>query len=103
MEKLKVYLPKTLNEKFEMLRSWIAEFVSLNLNQYKLNVNNNELILENLVNNEIVVFTKSETKSKLTLKSVFYISDKTFNKTNSLTERTIYKFLYGNKARFLPL
>ena len=103
MENLNVYLPKTLDEKYVMLSAWLQEFVSADTNNYSLTENDDHLILENLSNNERVVFTKSDHKNADKSESVFYISDKTFNKTNSITERTIYKYLYGNKARFLPV
>tara|TARA_R110001606_G_scaffold24223_3_gene80437 strand:- start:15722 stop:16588 length:867 start_codon:yes stop_codon:yes gene_type:complete len=102
MEKLSVYLPKNVEEKFEMLKNWIQEFVDVNSKNYQLEVQGNELLLRNLDNDENVIFTKSELKIADKSISVFYLVDKTFNKINSLTERTIYKFLYGNKARFLP-
>ena len=103
MDKLTVYLPKTIEEKFEMLKIWIQEFVHANSKEYQLEVKADELLLKNLANNENVIFTKGESKLADKSVSIFYLVDKTFNKTNSLTERTIYKFLYGNKARFLPL
>jgi acetyltransferase-like isoleucine patch superfamily enzyme len=103
MENLKVYLPKTLEEKFMMLENWMQEFVILNAEDYIFEVKEDQLILTNLNNFEVVIFTKSETKWSDKSKSIFYIADKTFNKNNSLTERAIYKFLYGNKARFLPV
>jgi acetyltransferase-like isoleucine patch superfamily enzyme len=103
MENLKVYLPKTLDEKHDMLKNWLEEFVSLNAQDYKLKVSKNELTLENINNNNFVIFTKSKVKLTDNSISIFYLTDKTFNKTNTLTERTIYRFLYANKARFLPV
>jgi acetyltransferase-like isoleucine patch superfamily enzyme len=102
MEKLQVYLPKTDDEKFIMLKVWIEEFIGLNPADYNLKHIDENMIIENLSNGELVVFTKSNVKSLDKSKSIFYIFDKTFNKTNSLAERYIYKFLYNNKARFLP-
>ncbi|AIN75073.1 hypothetical protein O8E88_001170 [Flavobacterium psychrophilum] len=103
MEKANFYLSKTLNEKFEMLRLWLEEYVTINNVSYKLNTSNDTLILSNLKNSEQVLFTTLEAKQSDKSKSVFYLSDKTFNKTNIISEREIYKFLYNNKARFLPL
>jgi len=101
LEHLTVYLAKTLDEKFLMLRDWMEEFVAIH-NEYKIAVLEDELILEKVDSEDIVVFTKAELKIKDKSKSIFYLRDKTFNKTNSLAERTVYKFLYANKARFLP-
>ncbi|WP_294958164.1 hypothetical protein [uncultured Flavobacterium sp.] len=102
MEHVKFYLPKTIDEKFDMLKTWMEEFVKINIETFKLEVNKNELVLFNLKENENVILTKSETKSIDLKQSIFYLFDKTFNKTNSISERTIYKFLYNNKARFIP-
>lgn len=103
MEKLNFYLPKTIDEKFEMLENWLKEFISTNSTNFLLDSTDNDLILLNSVNNEKVIFTKSENKIDDISISVFYLFDKTFNKTNILTERMVYKFLYNNKARFIPL
>ena len=102
MEHVRFYLPKKLDEKFTMLQMWLEEFVTINKALFSLESNGNELILLNLLENETVIFTKEESKFTDLSKSVFYLFDKTFNKTNSISERTIYKFLYNNKARFIP-
>lgn len=102
MEKVNFYLPKTIDEKFSMLKIWIEEFVMINKNVFKLESNENELTLFNLEENQTVIFTKSITKSNGISQSVFYLFDKTFNKTNTVSERMVYKFLYNNKARFIP-
>lgn len=102
MDQVKFYIPLTLDEKFEMLEGWLNEFIMSN-KLFELNVNENELILHNLKENQNVIFTKSTTKKIDLNVSVFYLFDKTFCKTNSITERIIYKFLYNNKARFIPI
>jgi hypothetical protein len=101
MENLSFYVPKSLDEKFEMLQNWLTDFIKIN-SIYTINYNEYDLILINTENNEEVLFTKNTIKNHSESKSIFYLVDKTFNKTNSISERTIYKFLYNNKARFLP-
>ena len=103
MENANFYLPKTLDEKFEMLKNWLEEFVILNNSSYKLDATKDTLTLQNTEKEEQVLFTKLELKHTDKTKSVFYLADKTFNKTNIISEREVYKFLYNNKARFLPL
>ncbi len=104
MENANFYLPKTLQEKFDMMKNWLSEFISINGDvNYELVVSDQDLQLINLKNNEQVLFTTREQKVTDKTQSVFYLFDKTFNKTNSLTERVVYKFIYGNKARFIPL
>lgn len=102
MEHVKFYLPKTLDEKFSMLKGWIEEFVINNENIYRLDCKENELVLFNLVEQESVIFTKSTLKVTDLSQSIFYLFDKTYNKTNIVSERMVYKFLYNNKARFVP-
>lgn len=103
MENANFYLPKTLEEKFDMMKNWLSEFVIINGEaHYELKVSDQDLQLINLKNNEDVLFTTREQKVSDKTKSVFYLFDKTFNKTNSVSERTVYKFIYGNKARFVP-
>ncbi|ANO48374.1 hypothetical protein B0A78_09770 [Flavobacterium columnare NBRC 100251 = ATCC 23463] len=102
MENANFYIPKNLDEKFEMLKVWLIEFVTLN-ESFKLDVLEDKLLVSNNDLNEEVFFTKLEEKVKDKSISIFYLTDKTFNKTNSLSERTVYKFLYNNKARFVPL
>lgn len=97
MENAKFYLPKSIDEKFEMLEDWLKDFVSIN-DGYVIKNDENQLILENA--SEKVIFSKENNDGK---KGVFYLGDKTFNKSNSVTERSVYKFLYNNKARFIPL
>lgn len=103
MEHVKFYLPKSLEEKFIMLKVWLEEFILDNKNTFILDLKDDELVLLNLEANEKVIFTKVESKYIDLSQSVFYLFDKTFNKTNIYTERMIYKFLYNNKARFIPI
>lgn len=103
MENVKFYLPKSLEEKFEMLNNWLQEFVTTDQGNYSLEKNETQLILSNKNAKENVIFTKSQEESSDSTQSIFYLHNKTFNKTNSATERAIYKFLYNNKARFVPI
>lgn len=97
MEKAQFYLPKTIDEKFEMMTGWLQEFAQMN-ESFDVEKTDNELILSN--DSEKVIFSKDNNDGR---KGVFYLGDKTFNKTNSLAERLVYKFLYNNKARFIPI
>lgn len=102
MEHVKFYLPKSMDEKFSMLKTWLEEFVITSKVLFTLESNDTELVLFNVEDKQKVTFTKSEVKSIDLSESIFYLFDKTFNKTNILTERMVYKFLYNNKARFIP-
>lgn len=99
IDKLDFYKPITLDEKFEMLKEWIISFC--NKFEIDLKLSNQELILCDKNSNDEVSFT---TDSNFISKgSVFYLENKTYTKTNSNLERKVYKYLYGNKARFLPI
>ena len=103
MEKAQFYIQKTLDEKFELLNNWLKDFVAINKNVLTLSNENSELlILEDSEKNEKVIFSKKNNAEIKENGSIFYLEDKTFIKTNSLLERQVYKYLYNNKARFLP-
>ena len=103
MEKAQFYIQKTLDEKFELLNNWLKDFVAINKNVLTLSNENSELlILEDSEKNEKVMFSKKNNAEIKENESIFYLEDKTFIKTNSLLERQVYKYLYNNKARFLP-
>ena len=99
MNNLCFYRPMNLQNKFTLLKEWLLEFC--NQNEVELIESENSLLLKDLNNNEQVIFS-TDSKDKLS-GSVFYLDQKTFRKTNSNLERSVYKFLYGNKARFIPL
>lgn len=101
MENVNFYNPISIDQKFQMLITWINEFAINNNILIEISEANIIIIDEN--NSCKVRFTKVEEKSTNLLESVFYLFDKTFNKTNNELERKLYKFLYGNKARFIPL
>jgi acetyltransferase-like isoleucine patch superfamily enzyme len=99
MKNLEFYKPIKLEEKFQMLKAWLLDFASL----YNCEIIESEknLLLKDKEINEEVLFTINSSSKKAG--SVFYLKNKTFNKTNSSLERRVYKFLYNNKARFLPI
>jgi hypothetical protein len=86
-----------------MLKQWIEDFAKINQESFLIESDTSEIRLVNVRLFESVIFTKSENKLNDRTKSIFYLFDKTFNKTNIFTERMIYKYLYNNKARFIPL
>ena len=97
MEKANFYIPITLDQKFEMLNLWLKEFVQENPEiQLVQNANDSTLFR----GDDVTVFTIESNKKNDA--SYFFLTDKTFNKSNTQLERKIYKFLYNNKARFLP-
>ena len=104
MENAQFYKPITLEEKFELLKGWLVDFVAMNSSELLLDTTiTNELILLNNESKEKVVFSKFKIKKDSDYKSVFSLEDKTYSKTNILLGRQVYKYLYNNKARFLPL
>lgn len=104
MENAQFYKPVTLEEKFELLKGWLVDFVAMNSSELFLDTAvSNELSLSNRESQEKVIFSKFKTPKDNDDNSVFYLEDKTYSKTNLLLERQVYKYLYNNKARFLPL
>ncbi|OTG80197.1 hypothetical protein B9T33_09780 [Acinetobacter sp. ANC 5054] len=102
MENAKFYVKKTLDEKFELLMGWLQDFVILNTSVKLRNIDSKYMILEDVLTNEKVMFSKKNDIEISEVESIFYLEDKTYLKTNSLLERQVYKYLYNNKARFLP-
>lgn len=102
MEKAQFYITKSLDEKFELLNGWLNDFVVINSDLTLKRLDLKLLILENTETNEKVIFSKNISSEIQKSESIFYLEDKTFIKTNSLLERQVYKYLYNNKARFLP-
>jgi hypothetical protein len=102
MENVNFYTPISLDEKYNLLIIWLNQFVEIN-NNIILKQNDNEIVLFDQVNLNEVIFTKEKKISNKINKSIFYLFDKTYIKTNNQLEREIYKFLYGNKARFTPV
>lgn len=101
MENVNFYNPISLDEKYNLLIIWLNQFVKIN-NNVILKLRDNEIVLFDKINLNEVVFTKEKNNNYKTHKSLFCLVDKTYIKTNSQLEREIYKFLYGNKARFIP-
>lgn len=105
MQNAQFYLPKTLDEKFTMLKKWLEEFVAVNDNEFSLeNIDNELIVLVDESNSESVKFYRDYNKNiEKNIYGIFYLSNKTFRKSNSKLERLVYKYLYGNKARFIPI
>jgi len=99
MKNLHFYKPINLNKKFDLLKGWLIDFCELN--QLKLINSESDLTILDDLNKDKVIFTIRSTSNFDG--SVFFLNNKTFFKTNSYLERKVYKFLYGNKARFNPI
>ncbi|QDP85836.1 hypothetical protein FNJ88_09875 [Chryseobacterium sp. SNU WT5] len=97
MEKANFYKDISLKEKHDLLNGWLTEFVNLSP-EIDLVLNDSESILS--YRDCQTVFTSIENKNDIG--STFFLFDKTYNKSNTELERKVYKFLYNNKARFLP-
>ena len=102
MENVNFYNPISLEEKFNLMLIWLNQFVEINNNVF-IKHDDNEIVLFDEINLNEVIFTKQKNINYDINKSLFYIVDKTYVKTNNQLEREIYRFLYGNKARFIPL
>ena len=99
-EGLNFYKEITIKEKNEMLIKWLVKFS--NSNNYELIKNEEYIIIKDLKYKQQVVFAKKDIDCFSKQDSVFYLHNKTFNKTNIALERKIYKYLYTSKARFIP-
>jgi S-adenosylhomocysteine hydrolase len=83
------------------MKNWISEFVELN-SDVSLTIDNSKSIihLTTTDSSSVVIANDEHFDSSAT---VFNLKDKTYTKKNSTLEVKLYKFLYGNKARFTPV
>lgn len=102
MSHLNFYTDISLEEKMSKLSDWLESWECVAEGDVVLSKENNDLVLKN--NNAEVRFTDQElNETNATQGSVFSVKTKTFYKTNNELERKVYKYLYNNKARFIPV
>jgi len=102
IEKMNFYREVSLDEKMAMMLEWVNEFKVKNKN-INISKNDSQIILEDGKTNERVLIINNENFLDNEEASVFCLKSKKYTKKNSKIEREIYKFLYNNKARFIPL
>lgn len=95
------YKNVTVEQKLEMMKGWVAEFISLNNARYESSVDAEKIQIrsKNGAEGKITLGTTSITDKNETF---FNLRTKTFTKKNTQLERDFYKFIYGSKARFIP-
>lgn len=96
MEKAKFYINVSLEEKLNMMKIWVDEFCK---EEQEIQVLKTDKKIE-LQNKHDKIFITIEEKTEE--EGGFFLIDKTYNKSNSELERKFYKFIYNNKARFIP-
>jgi acetyltransferase-like isoleucine patch superfamily enzyme len=113
-EKLYSGIPATINNKVEvwkrvdpvdklkMLLEWSEVFCCGKKYEINSQIESGYFSIKSTDDKEMLIFyTKEEFTIPIEFTvSLFNILDKTLTKKNSLLERTFYKFIYGNKARF---
>lgn len=102
MEKFNFYTPSSLHEKFKLMVEWVKEYCRDN-SEYTYEIKDDTILISDDVSKEQIVVIMNDEFSSYKNKTIFSLSSKTYIKTLSNTERSFYKFLYGNKARFLPI
>lgn len=104
---LSFYKAITLDEKWELLRSWLSEYeVAI---QVIIEKHDDSLhVKECLPSENLVIFAKytlqaKELRKKFHHATVCCVEDKTYNKKFTQLEGSVLKLLSGNKARFYSL
>lgn len=101
MEKLNFYKPITLDEKFKLMLQWAKEFLDKN-EGYLFSEFDNYFEIKDPINLYKIKVVKKDSNDSSENVSIFDLDSKRYKKTLSELERKFYKFIYNNKARFLP-
>lgn len=105
-ESINAYTHKTLDEKFEMLTGWIADFCEQSKKSFEFKVENSEKLTVYATSDTddlIKIFKYDEdykNENNDTLAKAC-IESKIYNKKFTLSEEKVMRYLSGNKARFL--
>ena len=103
MEKLDFYKPVTIEEKFSMMKEWVEQFRSMH-RDISIQIYTSKPAIEIKRENDIVVIgVSSESSNFDQTYSYFDLNTKTYSKKLSSLERQFYRFIFGNKARFVPM
>jgi len=102
MEKLNFYKPISTIEKLNLMLKWVENYCSFN-NNVTFSKTDDTIILYINDTSERLIFICEEIKQNK--KDTTYFSLKTKHYTKQLTslERDFYRFIYGYKARFIPI
>lgn len=95
---LKMYRKVSEKRKMRLMMDWASEFKKIHCKDLELTNNDNQIKLK--LNSDVIIITMDKPSKLFDNYTYLLISNKQFIKTNSFLERTFYKFLYSNKARF---
>jgi len=95
---LKMYRKVSEKRKMKLIMDWSTDFKKIHCQDLEI-INNVSQIKLKLNSDEIIIAIDKPSKI-IENCTYFIISNKQFIKTNSFLERTFYKFIYSNKARF---
>jgi acetyltransferase-like isoleucine patch superfamily enzyme len=101
MEKLNFYKSMHIDEKFDLMKKWVSEFLDIN-KQYNVTYNNDSIHIGSINNDKIVIFKEVVTQPQ-EFETYFCLKTKKYTKKLSSIERHFYKYIYNHKARFLPV
>lgn len=102
MDKLSFYKEMELDEKLRMMHNWVVEFTLINPEYTYEKLEKQIIIKTNLSDEKLIILANNLTRDTNIGISYFSLSSKTYIKTLSELERNFYKFIYNNKARFIP-
>jgi len=104
LEKLSFYKTIFPEEKKSLIDTWITEYQIKNAEKrLSVCITKDISTIEDLISQEKLLFSLEDSKFGLNNKTTWFnLSDKTYTKKLTNLERSFYKFIFGNKARFLP-
>lgn len=100
-DKIRLWINPSINEKFAMMTTWCSEFCTVNFD-LEIEVLENSLVLTD--KKDVVIIGKCDLQKTLSGNETYFnLSTKTYTKKLTELERKFYKYLYNNKARFIPI
>jgi hypothetical protein len=102
-EQMNFWKPLDLTTKFKMMHAWIIEYQKENQDVSFEIDSEFDITIYNSTLNQRLVFTNQIKNLKDQTITEFDMLKKEFYKKNTEFERKFYKYIYNNKARFVPI
>lgn len=104
LEKINFWRDVTFDDKFLMMSTWVKEFCKTKEDHYQYIIRKNTIELFDKEKKYLLVFGKDLDLSGSNKNvSYFDLMKKTYTKKLTNIEREFYRYIFGHKARFIPV